>query len=467
VRPAHAGRYLTEVSQPFDLSRIAPKLVLATTLALILALTALLARVGADAKWLAALGHVIVGRRSIPAGVPFAAAPTSHWPNALVLAELIFNGLERVLGDRGLMLAQLLAVLAALMILARDARAGGAHEIGTGAALLLAAFGAMPSLAIVRVQLFSLILFPALVAILRAQARSPSRAIWVVVPLLALWSNLHGAALLGLGVVLAYLVLERGRREPWLAVGVAAASAASLCLTPSLARTVTYYHGVITNLAAQRGVGMWGPLSLSSPFDVLLVAAALVLGLRMWRARAALWEWSIVAALVVLTVSADRNGVWLVFFMVAPAARALAPARSLRALAPVAAVLAVAAIGFGLVRGPAASGASRSLVASAISLAHGSPVLADGPIAEQVALAGGRIWAGNPIDAFSHAVQAAYLDWLAGTASGERALAPDVRVVLVSRGTQTQILMARMPGFVATRADGTAVMYERSVLSAR
>jgi hypothetical protein len=450
------------VTAKLDLARIGPRLVLGTTAALILALVALLSRVGADAQWLAALGQNIIAHHSVPAGVPFATAPTGHWPNALVLAELIMGGLERGLGDRGLMLAELTAVALALAILARDAEREGADGIGTGAALLVAAIGALPSLAIARVQLFSLALFPLLVALLRAQSRSPSRAIWLAVPLLAVWSNLHGAALLGAGMLIVYLVFERARREPVLAVSVAAVSLAGLCLTPALLRTVTYYHGVLTNLAAQRGEGMWGPLSLSSPLDLIMALAAVLLIARMTRAHARRWEWCMVAVLAVLTVKADRDGVWLLFFLVAPAARQLAPARSLRALVPVAASLSVALLGISLVRGPAPSGASRSLVAGAIALAHGSPVLADGSIDEQVALAGGRIWAGNPIDAFSHRVQAAYLDWLAGDARGARAVTPSVRVVLVSRGSQTQALMARLPGFVAARGDAGAVLYERT-----
>jgi hypothetical protein len=115
-----------------------------------------------------------------------------------------------------------------------------------------------------------------------------------------------------------------------------------------------------------------------------------------------------------------------------------------------------------VVRGPLPGGAGGSLVRGAIALAHGTPVLADGSIDEQVALAGGRIWAGNPIDAFSRPVQTEYLDWTAGETGGAAALAPAVRVVIVSRGSPAQALMARMPGFVAGRADATAVVYERS-----
>jgi hypothetical protein len=450
------------VSRQLDFSHIGQRVVLATAIAAIVALAALQSRIGSDAQWLAALGHVIVHRHAIPTGVPFAASPTGHWPNSLVLAELIFDGLVAALGDRGLMLAQLIAVAGALLILARDARGGGAEGIGVGAALLLAAAGSLPSLAIARVQLFSLVLFPALVALLRSQSRAPSRRIWLAVPLLALWSNLHGVALLGLGVVLAYLLLERARRDPALSAAVGIASAVALCLTPALARTVDYYHGVVTNAAAQRGAGMWGPLSVSSPLDIVLAVSAVVLIVRVWRARVTRWEWCVIAALVLLTVRADRNGVWLLFFVVAPAARALSPVRTLRMLMPVVALLSAVAIVFSVVRGPLAAGASSSLVHGAVALADGSPVLADGSVDEQVALYGGRIWAGNPIDAFSHAVQTTYLDWLAGDAAGADAVTRSVRVVLVSRGSATAALMSRLPSFVAARGDATTVMYERT-----
>lgn len=449
------------MSRQIDFSRIAPALVLGTAVATILAVSALLARIGSDAQWLAALGHVIVTRRSIPAGVPFAAAPTSHWPNVLVLAELIFSALERTAGVRGLALAQLTAVAAGLVVLARDARAQGADPFGTSVALLLVAAGALPSLAIARVQLFSLALCPLLFALLRAQARSPSRGIWLAVPLLALWSNLHGAALLGLVVLVIHLALVRGRR-PATALGVAVAGALALCLTPALGRTVAYYHGVLTNVAAERGLGMWGPLSLRSPLDLMTIVAAGALAWRIRRAGAPRWEWAALAVLAVLTVRADRNGVWLLMFAAVPAARGPAPIRSLRMLTPIAAVASVAILGVALARGPAPGGASPSLVRGAVALANGSPMLADGSIDEQVALDGGRIWAGNPIDAFSRPVQSAYLEWVAGARGGASAVAPAVRVVLVSRGSPAQALMARMPGFVVQRTDHAVVVYVRA-----
>ena len=181
----------------------------------------------------------------------------------------------------------------------------------------------------------------------------------------------------------------------------------------------------------------------------------------MWRAHPELWEWCVIVALAALTIHASRNGVWLLFFLVAPAARAIIPKRSWPALVPIATVASVGAICFAVLRGPASAGASRSLVAGAIVLAHGSPVLANGAIDEQVALAGGRIEVGNPIDAFSRPEQAVYLDWLAGDPSGRRALVPGVRVVLVSRGSAAQTLMAHTPGFAPDGGDRTTAIYER------
>ncbi|MHB1569932.1 MAG: hypothetical protein ACYC0H_12065, partial [Solirubrobacteraceae bacterium] len=123
------------------------------TIVAIVALAALLSRIGSDARWLAALGHEITARGGIPSGIPFAGPSTAHWPNPVVLAELIFAGLESALGDRGLMLAQLAAVAGGLALTARDARAGGASAGASATALGLLAIGSIASRAIVRLPL--------------------------------------------------------------------------------------------------------------------------------------------------------------------------------------------------------------------------------------------------------------------------------------------------------------------------
>jgi hypothetical protein len=430
------------------------------TVVLLTGLLGAVATVGADSRWLAALGRLIVEGGGIPRGIPFASAPTEHWPNTLVLAELVFDGLERALGDRGLVVAQLIAVAGALGLLARDARIGGATSQGIVSSLALAALGALASLAVVRVQMFSLVLFPLMVAVLRAEARAPSRRIWLAPLLLVVWSNLHGAALSGLVLLYVYLALSRFRQDRRTAVAVALAALPALCLTPAGIRTVSYYHGLVTNLAAQRGVGQWAPLG-SSPLDWVLVLAALLLLARVWRVRPAIWERAMIALLAVLTVKAGRDGVWLLFFLAPVAARRTRVRRDWNGLVPLGAALAIVLLVADVARAPV-GGAAPQLISRAVGLAQGTPILADGIPAEQVALRGGRIWAGNPIDAFSRRVQAAYLDWLDGAAGGRVALAvPRVRVVIAGSGSAAARLTAASGIFRAVSSRGAVTLFLR------
>ncbi len=448
--------------------------------ALLTGLVGLTVTVGADSRWLAALGHAISARHGVPAGVPFAAAPTEHWANPLVLAELAFNALEGALGDRGLALAQLACVAAALSILGLDARkaratASGAPGWAIPLALALAVAGAIASLAIARVQMFSLVLFPALAALLRAEARRPTRKVWLSLPLLALWSNLHGAVLAGLLVLISYLALDRFRRNRLTAVAIALAAPLSLCANPAGLRTFSYLHGLLTNVAAARGAGMWAPLG-STPLDWVTVAAALALVIGvLHRPRPRAWEAAALAIFAVLTVRAARDGVWLMFLLVAPAVsrasatdhettRARRHKRTWNGLIPVGGALALVLLVAAIARVPPRDGASRTIVATAIRLAAGRPILADAMPAEQVALAGGRIWAGNPLDAFSHATQAAYLDFIgAGAGPQVHALLADDRiaVILATAGSPAAHAAAADPAFARAAADPTAVVYVR------
>jgi hypothetical protein len=425
------------------------------------ALAAVAGTIGADARWLPALGRIIIDRGEIPDGVPYASAPSAGWHNVPVLAELILRGVTGVAGDRGFLLAQVVAVATALAILSWDLRRAGADDLGGALVLLVVIVGALSVLVIVRSQLFSLVLFPVLVALLRAEARSPSLRIWLIPPLLAVWSNLHGAVLVGLAVAAAYLIFERGRRQPLVAVLVLAASALALCATPALQHTPDYYRGLVGNEAARRGEALWAPLSFTSAFDLLLLAAAIVLLVLAARGRPGLWEAIALAGLAVLTVKTARSGVWLLFFAAVPAARNLdlGPGRERRLTKPLLAFTVAVAL-FGLVRGPLPSGAGKPLLDDAVRRASGMPILAEAIPAEQVALAGGRVWMSNPLDAFSHRDQRAYLDWLAGRSAGDAALRR-ARVVLVIRGSEAAKRVGHSHAFRRVARDANAGLYVR------
>jgi hypothetical protein len=338
-------------------------------------------------------------------------------------------------------------------------RRGGAGDLGSSLAMVLVVVGAIPALLVIRVQLFSLLLFPVLAALLREQARSPSRRIWLVPPLLALWSNLHGAVLVGLVVAAAYLALDRARSEPVTAAAVLAVSVLAICLTPAFERTPAYYFRVLRNEAARRGEGLWAPLTLHSGFDLLLIGAGVLLLAGALHARPPLWETVLLVALAVLTVRTARSGVWLLFFA-APLAARVPRMRSRRRwpiVVPFAVVLAV----FGVVQGPSPSGADERLLDDALRRAAGTPILADPILAEQVALAGGRVWMSNPLDAFDRADQELYLQWLDGQPDGLRAFDYAPRVVLVRPGSHASALAARLVGWREVGRGDEAVLYVR------
>jgi hypothetical protein len=459
--PPHAGATAAERDRsPFALTWLG--------LSVVVAATALLAQIGADARWLAALGERIAAGWRVPDGLPFAAAPSDGWQNVPVLGELVFYALHAALSDRGLVLMQVTAVLVAFAVLARDMRAGGATDAARCLALVAAAVAVAPGLIIVRAQLFSLALFPLLVFVLRAEARSPSRRIFLVVPLIALWANLHGGVLVGVAVASAYLLVDRLRREPMVALGVVAASVAALLLTPRFLGSAAYYQDVLTSEAARRGYGLWAPLSYHGPFNVLFLLVGLPLVAAAIRARPKRWEIAVLLALGALSIHANRNTLWLVLFASVPAARALRlDSRGGRMFTRLtlgcSCLLGLFVLG-ALAQTPARTAAGAALVRRTAAAADGTPILADPLNAEQLALAGQRIWIGNPLDAFDPVDQVAYLDWLQGRPEGDRVPRGSC-AVLLTIGSPPQRRLARNPTYRELGHDSQAVLYTRTACS--
>jgi hypothetical protein len=427
------------------------------------ALCAAVAAVGADARWLGALGEVIVRAGHIPSSIPYAAAPSHDWVNVPVLGELVFHWLQAAGGDRALIAAQAVGVALTLTLLLRDMRAGGANDSARALVIAVIPFAAVSALFVVRAQLFSLPLFALMAMLLRAESRHPSRRIWLLVPLVALWSNLHGAVLTGLVVATVYLALERFRFERWAAIGVLFAAWGALFATPALLRTADYYVGVLHSEPAATGFGLWAPLSFEQPLDIVFILFAIPLVWVAVRDRPRLWELFCVVLLGAATVNAGRNSIWLVLFVAVPAARGLRvrDAVQLRGvlLAAAWAVPLVMLVG-AFARTPRQTVASPALRAEAEQIAAGRPILADSENAEQLAVDGRRVWIANPIDAFSRTDQRAYLDWLRGSAGGDLLLQQQ-NVVLVDAGSAAQLRLSHRHDFREVGRDAAAVLYRR------
>ena len=96
-----------------------------------------------------------------------------------------------------------------------------------------------------------------------------------------------------------------------------------------------------------------------------------------------------------------------------------------------------------------------------MTLAHGTPILGEDLLAEQVADAGGRVWVANPIDAFRKEDQRVYVEWLRGLPAGDAALAHAPRAVLVNLDSSAERRLRRNASFRRVASDENAVLYAR------
>lgn len=380
------------------------------------ALVAPFARIGSDWDWLVAVGDVIRRTGSVPDHVPFAAAPSEGWHDVPVLGQLIASVLNEA-GATGVVMAHLVLVVLTWCLLLVQARRQGAGDAATAMMLVLVVLGSLTSWALVRLQTYSLPLFAGMLVLVVRQSRHPDRGIWLAPLLVLLWGNLHGAALLGVCVLGAYLLLDRLRLRPRETVAVGLASLLALLVTPQGVDTVTYYAEVFGNAAADRGEGLWARPDVTQPFDVLLLLAAAVMTGLVLQRRRQVWEYVAVGGLVLATASSARHGVWLLCLLFVLAARrpeAVRPAVPRAPMLVLVSLTAVIAVPLVLVRGDAVASADPAVVEAVAQEAGDAVVLAPAPLVESLAVAGVTIWAGNPLDAFDRPVQEAYLDFLAG-----------------------------------------------------
>ncbi|WP_392544886.1 hypothetical protein [Oryzobacter telluris] len=418
---------------------------------------------GADLLWVVAMGDAVRREGGIPGAIPFASAPQIDWPNPVVLAELVLSAVDD-LGWWGLPALHLALVAGTLLVLVSDARRLGAREGRTALVVTLAVIGCSAPFVVVRFPSLSLVPFVALVWLLRREADRPSRAIWLVPPLVVLWGNLHGAVLVGIAVLGVFVVAGRGHRFlTRAAVGLLSLSA--LVLTSAGLRTPLYYFDALRNEAAARGTDLWAAPSFNNPLDLALLLCGAVLLLLAARSLTR-WEWLVVLGTAAGTVDAARHGVWLLLFLAPVAAartrrgaasedlgRPLPYGRSARLALAVVIVLTVGLGGAQLgrrdeeVRPP-----GYALVPELRRIAGDRPVLAVEPAAETFARDGITLWAANPLDAFTRETQAGFLDFL------HDCRVPDPSIAVIVVKDRCESVLAEAGWRVETRSHDLVVL---------
>lgn len=157
-----------------------------------------------DLWWHLKTGMIIASERAIPSGDPFSFTRAGHpWVVQEWGSELILNAVNSLFGLRGIVVWRGLMLVIIYALVARLILRETGQTLGGWALVALAAFAGSTSWT-ERPNLLSFLLF----VIVLGLARAGGRAAWLIVPLSALWANLHGMVLLGLGLVVLLALAE-------------------------------------------------------------------------------------------------------------------------------------------------------------------------------------------------------------------------------------------------------------------
>jgi hypothetical protein len=329
--------------------------------ALFTALIAGLSRTWADPDlW----GHVLFGRDILAAGLarvdPYSFTSDIPWVNHEWLAEVAMNLTWRAGGSIALVLLKLSLIVVVLVFVAAALKFDGLDGPQRDLMLFAAIAGMWARVFVIRPQLFSIALFAAVLWILRSAERDRARALWLLPAVFALWVNLHGGWIVGLGVVGMWSLIEASRfgrtavQAPFL-VGIAVLGAAATLLNPYGIRMWTFLAGTVG--LNRPNINDWRPLFESGSavwLPWLMTATIAIVAFARRRRMIPASHASIVAALAVGSIRVNRLDIFFtlsVLMLVAGHIGASVPDRktqrvalwSPRMIAAAAAVLVVAA----------------------------------------------------------------------------------------------------------------------------
>jgi hypothetical protein len=202
-------------------------------------------------------------------------------------AQILLYAIWRVGGFPLVAVASALCTVAAWGLVAAGCRRRTASLRLIAGAVLAGYLGSAPAFS-ARPQMFSVLLFAVELHLLEL-ARTRPRIALAIPLLMPLWANLHGAFVVGLGLVAIEVAAAAWRRDRpgvvrFLAVG--ALSAIGLLANPWGARVLAYAVLLPANPTVTGMVTEWAPASVRDPAGALLLVAICVLVLALARSRA-------------------------------------------------------------------------------------------------------------------------------------------------------------------------------------
>ena len=213
-------------------------------------------------------GQAMLSQRHLVLRDPYSySAPGHLWRNHEWLCEVLMAALYNALGVAGLKLMKLLASAATMVLLV-----AGVAETGAPAAiqlpiLTLAAVSLAPQMQF-RPQLFTFVFLAGLLAILARDNYGRRAPLWIAIPLLALWANLHGGFIAGVATLGTYGVFKlagdlaagRGSRRGLRVLSIAAGATIATLITPYGIDAWYAVGHALANPVTRIAVADWQPL---------------------------------------------------------------------------------------------------------------------------------------------------------------------------------------------------------------
>jgi hypothetical protein len=221
-------------------------------------------------------GHVLWGREllahgSLPIGNPYSySAPGYPWLRHEWLSEVLMAAMFDQFGPFGLKLLKFACAAGTICLVATAESETGAPATLQSAVLLTLALIIAPTFQF-RPQLFDFVCVSAIIALLARHNWRGSAPLWIAIPLVAIWSNLHGGFFVGIVAIGLYgaatlasdIVAGHGWRRGLGIIAIAAAAAASsLCtflIPPARETWYTLIHSLL-NPMMHYTIGDWVPL---------------------------------------------------------------------------------------------------------------------------------------------------------------------------------------------------------------
>ena len=431
-------------------------------------------------------GHLRYGLDTLRHGTPDVPDPYSfltagrRWLDDEWLSEVVLTLAWRAGGEPALLVLKAGLATGIILLAVRPLLrlAGGLRVALVVAPPLVLLFLRMLPL---RAQLFSELLFLALLLVLARAEEGDRRGLVLLPGIFLLWANLHAAWILGLALLGGWLVVHAWSRRTFPAAAALAVAAAAAATLVNPWGAAVHLFLLRTATVPRPDIVEWVPLALSSftgaAYLVTLAFAAAAFLADRERKHAGLWAVLAVTAILPLTAARHTDIFALAALVVAAphALRALdrfRPDRARRvglaALSPlllVAAATTFAAAPFPMRCLAGVPGDPYPMRAALTLRALGSPADVVVPFdwGEYVTFVAGpaiRVsYDGRRDTIYSDSVMAMGWDFDRGVAGWDRVLGRGGQLVLTKAGTRTDSLMARRAGWAPVYADRVARVF--------